>query len=324
KSVIGVEIGGYSPAAFDFLCSSNAEAERIADAINAARRGMFIGERTLESHDEAVQPPPLPPKDDTYIAQPAASSPPPISPMPFQTHAQGARENALVLYGFSSDDPEELSVSEGDKVLVLDKSDPEWWHVQLDPPNGRAGLVPSTYLELADDEIAEPAQPAVPQLPTRTETVRRAASQVQTSSSVSPVQQTTRDIQAPPLPPAPVLASDPSTGTTLRRQKTTDSDNVPLNVLQRRQDSGQKPLPGPDLTKVRTWTDRSGAYTVDAQFLSFDSDGRVHLHKTNGAKIVVSLAKFSEDDRRYVDSITMPQKPAKTTTARQRQQEEAR
>ncbi|KAJ1955133.1 cytoskeletal protein binding protein, partial [Linderina pennispora] len=325
KSVIGIEVGGYSPAAFDFLCSSNAEAERIADAINAARRGMFVGERTLESHEEAAQPPRLPPKDEVYSAKPAATSPPPISPMPFQTHAQGARENALVLYDFGSDDPEELDVREGDRVLVLDKSDPEWWHVQLDPPNGRAGLVPSSYLELSEDEVAGPAQPVIPQLPTRTETVRRAASQVQMSSSASPVQQTARDVQAPPLPPPPALASEPpSTGTTLRRQKTTDSDNVPLNVLQRRQDSGQKPLPGPDPSKVRTWTDRSGAYTVDAQFLSFDGDGRVHLHKTNGAKIVVSLAKFSEEDRRYVDGVAMPQKPAKSMTARQRQQEEAK
>ncbi|KAJ2815168.1 cytoskeletal protein binding protein, partial [Coemansia erecta] len=49
KSVLTVEIGGFEPAAFDFTCASNAEAERITDSLNAARRGMFIGDRPLEA-----------------------------------------------------------------------------------------------------------------------------------------------------------------------------------------------------------------------------------------------------------------------------------
>ncbi|PIA15245.1 hypothetical protein COEREDRAFT_19043, partial [Coemansia reversa NRRL 1564] len=53
--------------------------------------------------------------------------------------------------------------------------------------------------------------------------------------------------------------------------------------------------------KVRSWTDGTGSYTVEAEFIKLDNDGLVHLHKTNGKKISVALAKFSADDRRYVE-----------------------
>ncbi|KAJ1998031.1 hypothetical protein GGI04_005176, partial [Coemansia thaxteri] len=81
------------------------------------------------------------------------------------------------------------------------------------------------------------------------------------------------------------------------------------------------------MAKVRTWTDGSGAYTVEAQLLRLDPDGQVLLHKTNGKKISVALAKFSPEDRRYVEGVTgtgAPEMPAKPMTARQRQQESAR
>ncbi|KAJ1806064.1 cytoskeletal protein binding protein, partial [Coemansia sp. RSA 2598] len=127
-----------------------------------------------------------------------------------------------------------------------------------------------------------------------------------------------------------------------------DSDNVPLQMLQMRQGPSdasalhsvppvpkvsqspaqqiQAPAAGPDMSKVRTWTDGSGAYTVEAQYLDIDAKGNVHLHKTNGKIITVPLAKFSAEDKRYVDGMQgkAPDMPAKSKTARQRQQENAK
>ncbi|KAJ2440266.1 cytoskeletal protein binding protein, partial [Coemansia sp. RSA 2424] len=261
-------------------------------------------------------------------------------------HTTTSQEHAVVLYEFSSDDPEELAVSEGDRVLVLDKSDPEWWQVQLSPPHGRAGLVPASYLELQpaslreslDTEYEPPAAaPAkvisTPPLPTRTETVRRAASRAHIATPAQPV----------PLPSAafatPSQASDSAETPPASRRAPSDSDNMPLHLLQIRQ-AQQTEMPraaaavpapileGPDMSKVRTWTDGSGAYTVEAQFLRLDPDGQVHLHKTNNKKITVDLAKFSAEDRQYVEGVTgtsiPPAMPAKSMTARQRQQESAR
>ena len=56
----------------------------------------------------------------------------------------------------------------------------------------------------------------------------------------------------------------------------------------------------PDPTRVRTWTDRSGAFKVEAQFLSL-FEGKFRLHKVNGVKIDVPVDKMSMDDVKYVE-----------------------
>lgn len=59
----------------------------------------------------------------------------------------------------------------------------------------------------------------------------------------------------------------------------------------------------PDPTKVRSWTDRSKSFSVEAQFLGL-KDGKINLHKLNGVKIAVPVAKMSIEDIEYVERIT--------------------
>jgi len=59
----------------------------------------------------------------------------------------------------------------------------------------------------------------------------------------------------------------------------------------------------PDASKVRTWTDRSKSFSVDAQFLGL-KDGKINLHKTNGVKIAVPIIKMSAEDLAYVERQT--------------------
>jgi hypothetical protein len=51
---------------------------------------------------------------------------------------------AKVLYDYVATQHDELSVKEGATVIILDVSDPDWWHVKCDK---REGVVPATYLE---------------------------------------------------------------------------------------------------------------------------------------------------------------------------------
>jgi actin cytoskeleton-regulatory complex protein SLA1 len=62
-------------------------------------------------------------------------------------------------------------------------------------------------------------------------------------------------------------------------------------------------LAKPDVGKVRTWTDRSGTFKVEAQFLGL-SEGKIQLHKLNGVKISVPLTKMSVEDVQFVERLT--------------------
>ena len=59
----------------------------------------------------------------------------------------------------------------------------------------------------------------------------------------------------------------------------------------------------PDASKVRTWTDRSKSFSVEAQFLGL-KDGKLNLHKMNGVKIAVPVSKMSLEDLEYVERMT--------------------
>ncbi|PKC52937.1 Sla1 homology domain 1, partial [Rhizophagus irregularis] len=54
---------------------------------------------------------------------------------------------------------------------------------------------------------------------------------------------------------------------------------------------------------TRTWTDRTGFFRVEAEFLQL-VDGKVHLHKLNGVKIAVPVDKMSKEDLAYLEEIT--------------------
>ena len=59
----------------------------------------------------------------------------------------------------------------------------------------------------------------------------------------------------------------------------------------------------PDPARVRLWTDRTGAFKVEAQFISC-ANGKIRLHKTNGVKIDVPTQKMCTEDLRYVEHET--------------------
>jgi hypothetical protein len=59
----------------------------------------------------------------------------------------------------------------------------------------------------------------------------------------------------------------------------------------------------PNARKVRVWTDRSGTFKVEAEFIGLN-DGKIHLHKKNGIKIAVPVEKMSLVDLEYVEKVT--------------------
>jgi formylglycine-generating enzyme required for sulfatase activity len=56
----------------------------------------------------------------------------------------------------------------------------------------------------------------------------------------------------------------------------------------------------PSARQVRTWTDSTGTYTIEAEFLDF-KDGKVRLRKPDGKQITLPIGKLSDADRRFVE-----------------------
>ena len=53
---------------------------------------------------------------------------------------------AVVLYDFSADGDDELSVAEGEDLIVLERDSDDWWKVRNS--KGREGVVPASYVEV--------------------------------------------------------------------------------------------------------------------------------------------------------------------------------
>jgi S1-C subfamily serine protease len=54
-----------------------------------------------------------------------------------------------------------------------------------------------------------------------------------------------------------------------------------------------------DRSELRTWTDRSGKYQIQAKFLGIDN-GKAKLQKTDGKLVLVPVESLSEADRRFI------------------------
>lgn len=98
----------------------------------------------------------------------SAPPPPPPPPAPFAppSHAEGSSDTKLAtaLYSYEAQAEDELSINEGDHLIVIDDSDVAWWTVRLVIRRKAGvkseGLVPATYIELKSDS-AGPANNAV-------------------------------------------------------------------------------------------------------------------------------------------------------------------
>lgn len=70
-------------------------------------------------------------------------------------------EAAVALYDFEGDAADELSVGEGEALVVLDRSNDDWWKCRN--AHGVEGVVPAQYVDLEasdGEEIAPPPAPA--------------------------------------------------------------------------------------------------------------------------------------------------------------------
>lgn len=95
---------------------------------------------------EVVSPPKASePKSVHFAVTPPETIPRPDTP---QEDEEGEMEGemAVALYDFTGDANDELSVKEGETVLILDRSNDDWWKCRNH--EGQEGVIPAQYLDL--------------------------------------------------------------------------------------------------------------------------------------------------------------------------------
>lgn len=180
-----------------------------------------------------------------------------------------------MLYDFMAQGEDEVTVADGDEVIILDDMKSEdWWQVRR-IKNGKEGVVPSSYVEITG---TAPAQPA---------------SMTGVNAGRSTVAQNRMEEERLTKEAVKAARKEEEKRASERKRENGHSGSSSRSTNKSK----------PDPSKVRTWTDRSKSFSVDAQFLGM-KDGKLNLHKVNGVKIAVPIVKMSIEDLEYVERVT--------------------
>ncbi|KAI3331874.1 hypothetical protein HD806DRAFT_529647 [Xylariaceae sp. AK1471] len=207
---------------------------------------------------------------------------------------QGTRKRGQILYDFMAQGDDEVTVGAGDEVMILDdtKSE-EWWQVRR-LKTGKEGVVPSSYVEILETiTITTPATSGINAGKSSVAQNREEEARL-TREAVKKDQKATEVGPGMRLPERHSSLSTRDSGNHSAQQRSR-RENGRADTNQSKSSKSK-----PDPSKVRVWTDRSKSFSVEAQFLGL-KDGKINLHKMNGVKIAVPLAKMSMEDIEYVE-----------------------
>ncbi|KAI0165955.1 hypothetical protein GGR57DRAFT_144557 [Xylariaceae sp. FL1272] len=214
----------------------------------------------------------------------------------------GGQKRGQMLYDFMAQGDDEVTVALGDEVIILDdRRSEEWWQVRR-LKNGKEGVVPSSYVEVADTIIPPP--PSASASTSGLNAGKSAVAQNRMEEERLTKEALKKDQAKAEVGPGMRL---PERHSSLSIR---DTNNHSSTQQRSRRENGRpessrstSSKPKPDPAKVRSWTDRSKSFSVEAQFLGL-KEGKINLHKMNGVKIAVPLAKMSIEDIEYVERTT--------------------
>ncbi|XPS70612.1 cytoskeletal protein binding protein, variant 2 [Ascochyta lentis] len=195
------------------------------------------------------------------------------------------QKKGVMLFDFMAQGDDEVTVGLGDDILVLDDSaSDEWWKVRR-LKNGKEGVVPANYVEITETvPVSTPAAVAR----SGTNAGRSVVEQNRREEEEMARQASRRDR------PKGDARSDQRSS--MRESSTRDSKSSSSKT-------SSKSSSKPNSAKLRTWTDRSGSFKVEAEFILL-KEGKIHLHKVNGVKIAVPVTKMSVEDLEYIEQVT--------------------
>lgn len=237
-----------------------------------------------------------------------------------------AEEQAIALYDFEAQGDDELTVTENEELILVERETDDWWKVRN--VSGREGVVPASYVEVhastgaarevedtgADEHQVDPAVLAAQQEEEeqrlreeeeeanqrallREEQRKKVEAQRRAREAEDRRRQALKAQPAPQPPKAPASSSVASASAASRDVSIPSNRSAPA----RPKEAGSKSKPSPSRTRV--WHDRTGQFKVEAEFLGFNQ-GKIRLHKLNGVVIEVAIEKMSNADIAYLEDIT--------------------
>lgn len=231
------------------------------------------------------------------------------------------QKKGKMLFDFMAQGDDEVTVGLDDEIIILDDTmSDEWWKVRR-LKNGKEGVVPANYVDITG--TVPISAPSAQLARTGTNAGRSVVEQNRREEENLARQASRRAGEARTDQVGPGLHL-PSRNSSLMH---TNVDHRRTSQRSSKRDSSSKDgkptskpgmtycvhlIPSSRLTNswlpldpklVRTWTDRSGSFKVEAQFILM-REGKIHLHKVNGVKIAVPVTKMSVEDLEYVERAT--------------------
>ncbi|CAO3649145.1 unnamed protein product [Cunninghamella echinulata] len=338
-----IEIGGTNPATLDLQASSKSEAKAIVVKITDSRNTAQIAGTHVNTSSSPISfnnnNNSVVHNSNTLPSSELTTSSNNIN----ITETSNEPRWAITLYSFDAEGGEEISIEENQQVLVTDYDrDDGWWRIETvdgksgiiptsyiqfydDNDNDKQQPITGTTVVNDVDTAAHDEVEAYLQEQERKDFIKQRALQKQIEESEQrelqrrmeeeekqhKVEQRRRDEEererrrkaqeAARL--AELARQQQMEEERLQRERSAKSSPSHSNRSVSRSTSVRQDLPKPDPERLRTWTDRSGSFKVEAQFLGY-SDGKLRLHKENGVKIDVPLEKMSAEDIRWVERRT--------------------
>ncbi|KAI0347122.1 hypothetical protein BDW22DRAFT_1480808 [Trametopsis cervina] len=344
---VHVEVSGPNAAELHFHAGSKEVAEAIIAKLQEVRTDAKIS-------GDAIVPEVLAPPERPRSAAKAVhfdNSEPAIIPSREEEDAEeieeepaeeedalGAGERAVVLYDFSADGDDEMSVHEGETLLVLERDTDEWWKCRN--AHGTEGVVPANYLELVpgsggpqasiavqDDRAAREAETAAAraeaerreqELSEKKEKERKKAEADQRAKAAAAAaeadrrkreQEREKQREKEKEREAQAAAEERQKQKQKEKEKRdsgsegSSSRSSKANGESSRSSSDRR---RPPAENTRIWHDRTGQFRVEAAFLGY-ANSKIRLHKSNGVIIEVPSERMSAEDMRYVEKIMAKQ-----------------
>ncbi|KAF7301643.1 hypothetical protein MIND_00729800 [Mycena indigotica] len=344
---IHIDVGGPNAVNLHFSVGSKDNADAIVTKLNSSKEFSSASAESSTSARESS-----PGKDHKKATVHFAPESPTVIPIPDEDEEEEVQEeettaqddnNATARYDFTADGDDELSVVEGEHLIILERDGDEWWKCRN--AKGQEGVVPAAYLEAGgggvqveeeDEDDSAAIAAAREEEEERAEAERQRKAREKERAERERVEnerlEKERQEKEKKKQEAQKRARETAAAAEKEREKrkqaaaarppTTSPPPVSRTPPEPKKSESKArtspdPVALPPQDRVRVWHDRSGQFRVDAAFLGFNN-GKLRLHKVNGVIVEVPAEKMSVEDMKYVEKMTNKQRGSRTSAAASR------